>query len=223
MAGAEILLLAIGTVFFIVSFFIAERLGPGELDKIGEMSNEEIQRIMERELLKVTADIEGRVEEKASEALERSERSMERECNEKIMAISEYSDTIVESMNKTHNEIMFLYSMLNDKHSELTDLSSKLQGLAGDLKKQDEEIADRLARRVEEEMRMPEWEEPPQTMEIREEAWTKEAKDPEEGNHNMSILSLHKAGKDALTIARELGLGLGEVQLVIGLYEGKRK
>jgi hypothetical protein len=32
------------------------------------------------------------------------------ETNEKIMAISEYSDTVMENMNKTHNEIMFLYN-----------------------------------------------------------------------------------------------------------------
>ena len=148
MIGAEILLLVIGVVFYIASFFITEKLGPGELNKIGELSNGEIQRIMERELLKVTAEIEGRVEEKAEEALAKSERSMEKECNEKIMAISEYSDTIVESMNKTHNEIMFLYSMLNDKHAELTDFSAKLQGLAKDLKKKDEEISSHLARKI---------------------------------------------------------------------------
>ena len=145
MTGVEILLLVTGVVFFIASFFITEKLGPGELNKIGELSNEEIQRIMERELQKVTDEIEGRVEEKAEEALVNSERMMEKECNEKIMAISEYSDTVVESMNKTHNEIMFLYSMLNDKHAELTDFSAKLNELAKELEKKDEAIVGHLS------------------------------------------------------------------------------
>ena len=47
--------------------------------------------------------------------------------------------------------------------------------------------------------------------------------DLEEINHNEAILALHEDGKSAIEIARELMLGLGEVQLVIGLYEGKRK
>lgn len=98
-----------------------------------------------RELQKVTDEIEGRVEEKAEEALVNSERMMEKECNEKIMAISEYSDTVVESMNKTHNEIMFLYSMLNDKHAELTDFSAKLNELAKELEKKDEAIVGHLS------------------------------------------------------------------------------
>ena len=230
MTGVEILLLVTGVVFFIASFFITEKLGPGELNKIGELSNEEIQRIMERELQKVTAEIEGRVEEKAEEALVNSERMMEKECNEKIMAISEYSDTVVESMNKTHNEIMFLYSMLNDKHAELTDFSAKLNELAKELEKKDEAIVGHLSYSAPfEEKKEPAGagkDEPAAfRTEIKEENFLPEedADDSEESNHNADILALHKQGKSAIDIARELALGLGEVQLVIGLYEGKRK
>ncbi len=40
------------------------------------------------------------------------------------------------------------------------------------------------------------------------------------GNSNERILALHKAGKSNMAIAKELGLGLGEVKLVIDLFEG---
>ena len=165
MAGVEILLLVIGVVFYIASFFITEKLGPGELDKIGELSNEEIQKVMETELKKSTSEIEGMVSQEVEEALLKSERSMEKECNENIMAISEFSDTVLETMNKTHNEIMFLYSMLNDKHTELTRLSGELQELAKDLEKKDEKITTHLAQNKPiSEMRaepLPQIEEPP--------------------------------------------------------------
>lgn len=228
--GIEILLLVTGVVFFVASFFIAEHLGPGELNKIGELSNDEIQKVMERELVKVTGEIESKVEEKAEEALASSERSMEKECNEKIMAISEFSDTVMESMNKTHNEIMFLYSMLNDKHTELTGFSAKLQELANDLARKDEEITEHLAKRdtweENKEVQMPIKGEPVifQTEDTEEDLFTEDAEaDGEEANHNARILELHKEGRTAIDIARELALGLGEVQLVIGLYEGKKK
>ena len=39
-------------------------------------------------------------------------------------------------------------------------------------------------------------------------------------NSNEKILSLHKAGMSNVAIAKELGLGVGEVKLVIDLFEG---
>lgn len=47
------------------------------------------------------------------------------------------------------------------------------------------------------------------------------AQGPNDGhNSNERILELHKAGKSNMAIAKELGLGLGEVKLVIDLFEG---
>jgi len=254
MTGVEILLLVIGVVFFVASFFIAEKLSPSELGKIGELSNEEIQKVMERELQKATASIGGRVEEKVEEVLVKTADSMEEECNDKIKAIGEYSDTVIESMNKTHNEIMFLYSMLNDKHTELTQFSAKLQELSSEIAKKDEEIQKHLVLPIaEEEQKQPPKaagkttrkskakakatdiekaavkaiEEEPKEMvfqDFDEEMDLEiDGEGQEDFNHNEAILKLHKKGKTAIEIARELALGLGEVQLVIGLYEGNRK
>mgnify|MGYP003504765511 FL=1 len=39
-------------------------------------------------------------------------------------------------------------------------------------------------------------------------------------NSNERILQLHNAGKSNVAIAKELGLGIGEVKLVIDLFEG---
>ncbi len=151
-------------------------------------------------------------------------------------------------MNKTHTEIMFLYSMLNDKHTELTQFSSRLQELAADLEKKDEEISRHLTQKtVAEEakeiprqaktVKTPQPQKPQSQpvaaeekaaqnhVEREEDLWPdgEPLDDLEEINHNEAILALHEDGKSAIEIARELMLGLGEVQLVIGLYEGKRK
>ena len=40
-------------------------------------------------------------------------------------------------------------------------------------------------------------------------------------NSNERILELHKIGKSNMAIAKELGLGIGEVKLVIDLFEGQ--
>lgn len=233
MTATEIILLIIGVVFFVASFFITEKLTPGELNKIGDLSKDELRRIMEREVQKLSGKLESQVEEKAEEVLLKAERSMEKESNEKIMAISEYSDTVMESMNKTHNEIMFLYSMLNDKHAELTQFSSKLQEVASDMNRRDSEIEKQAVQRTAvSEAQAEMLQDVPELQAVKEvnlfteqmtenlEEWFTEK---EESNHNDAILALHKEGKSGIEIAKQLALGIGEVQLVISLYEGNKK
>ena len=43
--------------------------------------------------------------------------------------------------------------------------------------------------------------------------------DTGEENNNEKILSMHRMGRSNMAIAKELGLGLGEVKLVIDLFE----
>ena len=50
MTGLEITLLLVGIVFMVGSFLITERLSGSELNKVSELSEDEIRRILEREL-----------------------------------------------------------------------------------------------------------------------------------------------------------------------------
>ena len=124
MTAVEIVLLIIGVVMMVASFFIAEKLSNQDLDKVAELSTEEMQRILERSLNDAQVKVDNMVDQVIDHSIEKSmevvERALDKETNEKMRAITEYSDTVLESIHKTHNEVMFLYSMLNDKHSELT-------------------------------------------------------------------------------------------------------
>ena len=141
MTGIEIVLLLVGCVFMIGSFFVAEKLSPTELNKIAELSEGELRNIITKELKNADQKIEDTIDEQLEGSVSKVERAMEQVSNEKIMAINEYSDTVIENMNKTHNEIMFLYNMLNDKHTELTGMTSELQRLAADVRSMQEQAA----------------------------------------------------------------------------------
>ena len=52
MTGIEIVLLLVGCVFMIGSFFVAEKLSPTELNKIAELSEGELRNIITKELKK---------------------------------------------------------------------------------------------------------------------------------------------------------------------------
>ena len=191
------------------SFFITERLSPSELNKITELSKDELGRIIDGAL----ADAKSKVEESI-------ERALEKETNEKIMAISEYSDTVMENMNKTHNEIMFLYNMLNDKHTELTGLATDLQKIAANVKSIQEGMAKKKAA---EPAPVPKPEPAAKKVETKEQEVPvlKKEEEPEtEENHTGRILEMRKKGMQSVEIAKALGVGLGEVNLVLGLYKG---
>ena len=218
MTALEVTLVIVGIIFVIVSFFIEEKLSQKDIDRIVSLSENELKVIVERQLRGAEEQIEDSIAESLEEAHEATKRAMEKETNEKIMAISEYSDTVLESINKTHNEILFLYSMLGDKHTELTELAGQLGQFSEKMKNTEDEVLHNLAeaaRELEINMSAPE----PINQ---DEAVRQAVEAEEEGNHNDEILERHQAGMSDVEIAKELGLGLGEVKLVIGLYKGEQ-
>lgn len=56
---------------------------------------------------------------------------------------------MLDSINKAHNEIMFLYSMLNDKHDELTRLSGDIDKASSRLRSSFEPLSADSAKRAE--------------------------------------------------------------------------
>lgn len=130
----EIVLVVVGVIFLIGSCLVQEKLSEKDVDQIAKLGDEEIKIILEKKIRSAQNQIEEAIGSIIMEAHEETKREMERTSNEKIMEISEYSDTVLEAMNKTHNEIMFLYSMLNDKQTDITELVTSIQNLSKKLK-----------------------------------------------------------------------------------------
>lgn len=222
MTAVEIVLIVIGLIMMIASFFVVEKLSNSEVSKMAELSSEEIERILERSMKtaeeKIDDMIDGVIEQSIEESTEKVERALDKEANEKIKAINEYSDTVLESINKTHNEVMFLYSMLNDKHSELTTYAGKLAQLAIHLEELQENV-EQTIEKTQEFLNQPiEPKEPVEEIDYIIETKMDETAEPPKAERKRRILELHKEGKSAVEIARQLDMGVGEVKLVIGLF-----
>ena len=121
MTPVVITLMIIGVVFLIGSFMVQEKLSQEDVERIAGLSEKEIHMIMDKHLNMA----ENRVDDVIDEAIEASisvtKRAMEKETNEKIMALGNYSETIMEEINKNHMEVMFLYNMLTEKEDTLKD------------------------------------------------------------------------------------------------------
>lgn len=239
MTALEITLIVIGVVFLVGSFFVSDKLSQKDVDQIAKMSEEELRVILDRQLEKAKTEIQNAIETGIDETTEETKRALEKETNDKINGISEYSDTVLESINKSHNEIMFLYSMLNDKHKDLTDLAANLQKLTANLHDVEQQMTEKTLR-AQARLQQPEpviekpakaqKKEIPVEKKVKSESIKKAVevkKKPEtdteinEKNDNDAILRLHAEGKSDVEIAKLLDRGLGEVRLVIGLHRGE--
>lgn len=248
MTTIEIILLLAGCVFMIGSFFISEKLSSSELNKIAELSEDELKKIIEREVNNAGTQMDDVIGQKMEEAGGQAERAMEKEANEQIMQIHEYSETVMESMKKTHDEIMFLYSMLNDKHTEMTSMTGDLQRLAADIRNLQENLSAKAGTSIRKPVAESHVVQQPvmkqnavvqpmtETIDVQPEPEVQvnrfqEIQEPEQktekpetadaqGMSNDMILKLYEQGLSKVEIAKQLGRGLGEVNLVIELYKG---
>ena len=223
MTAVEITLIIVGIVFLLVSFLVQEKLSPKDIESITNLSENELKIIVEKQLKNANDQVEDAITDVVEDKTETTKRALEKETNEKIMAIDEYSNTVLESMNKTHNEILFLYSMLNDKHTELTDLATQLQQFSEHMKNTENEVLENLALAAQDVRQKVNETKPIDENEaiLASLGTDGQEADQDQINHNDRILMLHQQGFSDVEIASALGLGLGEVKLVIGLFKGE--
>lgn len=218
MGALEIVLIFVGVVFLLGSFFLPEKLSKKELDKIAELSETEIRHIVDDKMNSAKSKIEDHLDEAAEESYEKVLRQMEKDSNEKIMAISEYSDSVLDSISKTHNEVMFLYSMLNDKYDEMTGFASGLSELKEEIQglqyENERLIAETITERAEKVVELNSLPDVERDVDLTDEK-------EEQKVRNDKIIALKAQGKEPIEIARELGVGIGVVKLVLELYKGE--
>lgn len=129
----EIIFLILGVIVFIVSFLLPA--GKKEdAETVAKISEEAIREMVDREIDDRKTRINEIVDETVTYSMEKAERSMERLTNEKMMAVSEYSDTVLGEINKNHQEVVFLYDMLNDKHENLKNVAGEASKTASEVK-----------------------------------------------------------------------------------------
>ncbi len=212
MTALEVCLVLIGITAIVVSYFISEKVSYEKLEEAARnlvLSEESKEKLINQTKETVKNILEDMTEDIAGKA----ERELEKLSNEKIMSVHDYSNTILEEINKNHNEVMFLYSMLDDKDKEIKNTVHKVQDTIKSIRRMEEELEEQETV-AEPEGIVPEI----QPEEISMLLDTEEKDDLK--NNNDIILQLHKEGKSNLEIARALGLGLGEVKLVLDLFQG---
>lgn len=251
MGLTEILLILLGILAFVASFVIPEKLSDKNSADM-KIPEEKIRELIENEVKQASYQIEEKVEETITATTEKTERYMERMSNEKIMAIQEFSDTVMNQINKNHEEAVFLYDMLNNKHAQVkntaAEINSKVKSAKEAEKDRMQQIADN-GETVESSVDMTGKEDSvvihigEDVQKVKEPATKRKVPakknvmkksidtekmsgievqfepDSDMGSNKDKILKLHQEGKSNMAIAKSLGLGIGEVKLIIDLFE----
>ena len=254
MGLTEILLILLGILAFVASFVIPEKLNDKDSAN-AKIPEEKIKELIENEVKQASFQIEEKVEETVAATTEKTERYMERMSNEKIMAIQEFSDTVISQINKNHEEAVFLYDMLNNKHAQVkntaAEINTKVQGVKADIEnrlqeekavvKESENSSANAAGKgalegehTGEDVQKVKGPATKRKVPAKKNVMKKNIDtekmsgieiqfepDSEMGSNKDKILKLHEEGKSNMAIAKSLGLGIGEVKLIIDLFEAE--
>lgn len=118
MTGLEIVLIMAGFLCLCISAYAAKKNTTEQKDEdvraAAVWSEKEEQLIRER--------INEILSDRQNEMVDVTEEQMNRLCNDKIMAVDEFSRQILEKIESNHQEVVFMYNMLNEKQKEIKDI-----------------------------------------------------------------------------------------------------
>lgn len=263
MTGLEIALLVIGVVVLLGSFVFSSKMDEADDIKNAELTEKQREAV-KQQIITVFDD-------QMEDLKEKTEIELDKLSNIKMNEMNEYSENILNEINRNHNEVMFLYDMLNEKKKEVNitvrdvmaakkeinetikvmeaeEKSTEDMGfMASEAVMAEEKKAKKTPAKAKKEKILDELdsldnvvtEEPKTTSKkrktstgktaanrvrsaVKKESTREDNKDIAvvTGNNNEKILELNAAGKSNVEIAKELGLGIGEVKLVIDLFRG---
>lgn len=122
----------LGVLVFALSYILPKR--KEELDEdTKKFAGEQIRDILNKEIAGMQSKLDDVVTETIEESSSQTERALEKLTNEKMMAINEYSDTVIEDINVNHKEVLFLYDMLNDKHVTIRNTVTEVENTMGEI------------------------------------------------------------------------------------------
>ncbi|ABX43043.1 DUF6115 domain-containing protein [Lachnoclostridium phytofermentans] len=235
MSTPQIILLIVGLAFIFLSFLLVERpkAGKGQSSSLGDNLNYELS---EEEKNKIRRQVQAVIEQEMSDRIFDAEDKLNQLSNEKIMAVNEFSTGVLEKIEINNSEVVFLFQMLNEKEEELKSTFSKMETVRKDVK----ELLDKLSILMAERDKITtvttnseeHFESAEEKLKALEEAESmdfvhmeKSAKKSERTDTNLlvkkhkdEIINLYKKQYSIRDISKQLGLGQGEVKLVLDLY-----
>lgn len=235
----EVVLIMVAITIIVVSFLIADK----KESVTEQISGEDIKNLAS-DIIK--EEIQSQLSELSDDVLENAEAKLDKLANQKIMAVGNYSEDVLKNIEDNHNEVMFLYNMLNDKETTLKNTVRDIEAVKVSVKQMSDTVqsgkeikkesgrknsrgkkSKNTSAQKQNEENMKNQESNRNTTQIQESVREESAQELVFGEEEKSeivenkekVLELYRQGKTNVEIARELNLGVGEVNLVLGLFK----
>ena len=113
MVAIEIILIIVGIICVIVSLVMS-------FDNKEDNTGSDIRsELSEEQKNKIKQQVDKMIDEQISGVAEKTEASLDKISNTKILEMNEYAESVLGEINRNHNETVFLYDMLNEKAKEI--------------------------------------------------------------------------------------------------------
>lgn len=214
----EIFLILFGIGITLISCFLVDKSSTREavLSSEGVILGQELMKyeLTTEDKAQIKEKFESMIRETVQETVWKTEDELNKLSNEKIIAIDDFSKQIIEKIGQNHEEVIFLYNMLNEKDTEIRNTVRKLENVSEKLKSKT--VVGKIAKEntVSDASPLKPKTELDQSNQIIN-------RSPEElsENNNSKILELYKQGNSIVDISKNLEIGQGEVKLVLDLFQ----
>lgn len=200
MGTVAIVLIVIGIICVIISIILGITDNKEQADTASYVSDYDSAK----QVSQVSKAIDDIIEKKMQDIEEKTEASLDKISNTKILEMNEYADNVLKEINRNHNEVMFMYDMLNEKDKEIKTTVKSVNATNTQARGMGT-VRERL-------IKLDETQKAPQRISVDD--------FPLDDNldKNQKIMTLYNNGYNDIDIAKRLKLGVGEVRLVIKLY-----
>lgn len=203
----EICLMILGFGIIIVSFFIVDKGNNSKTDLENKFNQEKIEEVLEEK----ESQFRDSINKAIKEIMDNNNKELSQLTNEKMLAIQEFSEQVMGGIEDSHEEVLFLYKMLNEKEDSLEDIAQPISTPQEDHTINQQE--DILLVSIEEEEK-----------EIKKQFYNKKPltyynslDDEKKSDKYKNIIKLYNQGKSITEISKQLSLGQGEVRLIIDM------
>lgn len=117
----EATMIVIGLAAVIISFRVSDK-------KVSNTAEVDTEANMQK-----FDEVKEELSQKAESILESTDDKLSTLSNEKIMGMNEYSDQVMDKIEKNHAEVVFLYDMLNGKQEEVKQLVHDIDSLKAEI------------------------------------------------------------------------------------------
>lgn len=129
MVVLEILMVLVGLGAVVYSFRLAEEKNEAQKEQEESVPGDSRSEAPSIDWEEKIAELRDQVESIYQEVDDK----MSQMSNEKIMGMSEYSDQVLDKIEKNHGEVVFLYDMMNAKQEEIQQLIKEIDGMKADI------------------------------------------------------------------------------------------